>query len=368
MDNNNILELHSVDVGYKKRVVLRDLCLNITPGKIVTLIGPNGAGKSTVLKTIVKEIEAMSGEIMLSGKNMSVLSGNDIAKTISMVMTTRPNPELMTCREVVSTGRYPYVGRLGILSKEDWDIVDQAIVDLGADDIADEYFTQISDGQKQRIMLARALCQEPKVLILDEPTTYLDIRYKLELLEVIQRVARIRNIAIVMSIHELDLAIKISDIICAVDGNTVVYTGTPDNVIKAGILQDLYHISALNYQPLTGSLYLSKASDEPKVFVIGGGGSGILTYYRLQRESVSFAAGIIAMEDMEYEVASALGTKVVHPDKFHPITEKELLEAQHLLDKCEFYICTLDEFGPLNEMNKKLLDYAKACGMKEYGN
>jgi len=363
---DNVLELQNLHVGYKKDVILRDIEMAISPGKIVTLIGPNGAGKSTILKTIVRQLKSMDGVITLSGQDMSGLSGNEVAKRLSMVMTERPKPELMTCRQVVETGRYPYVGGLGILREEDHKKVDEAIELLEASSIADKYFSEISDGQRQRIMLARALCQEPEVLILDEPTMYLDIRFKLELLTVIRNVARLRNIAVLMSLHELDLAIKVSDILAVVDGKTVSCVDTPENVLKTDIIEKLYGLDAHSYNPLTGSLYMEKQEAAPKVFVIGGGGSAIPYFYKLQREGIAFATGVLLGIDAECEMARALASKLVVTSDFSPITDLDIAKAKSIIDECEMYLCTIESFGPLNEANKELLEYAKSKGLKEW--
>ncbi len=139
------------------------------------------------------------------------MSGRDFARKLSVVLTERVRPEMMTCKEVVATGRYPYTGKFGVLSKEDWKIVDEAVRLVHIEDLAERDFTKTSDGQKQRVMLARALCQQPDILVLDEPTSFLDIRYKLEFLSIIQEMARNDRLTVILSLHELDLAERISD-------------------------------------------------------------------------------------------------------------------------------------------------------------
>ena len=172
-------------VGYHRKPLIRDVALTVRAGEVMTLIGPNGAGKSTILKSIAGQLEIMGGKVCLLGQDAMQMSGRQKARTLSMVMTSQPVTEYMTCRDVVASGRYPYTGQLGVLSKEDWKIVEDAIRRVHGEAVADRDFMELSDGQKQRILLARALCQQPKVLVLDEPTSFLDIRYKLELLSLI---------------------------------------------------------------------------------------------------------------------------------------------------------------------------------------
>lgn len=183
------IRLEDVAAGYGRKPLLNHISLHVSPGNVLTLIGPNGAGKSTILKTVTRQLAELGGTIFLEGTSMSRMREEEVARTLAMVMTERLHPEFMTCREVVATGRYPYTGRLGILSAEDWKLVDDAMQLVHAGDTADRNFSQISDGQRQRVMLARAIAQEPRILILDEPTSYLDMRYKIDILSSIRRLA-----------------------------------------------------------------------------------------------------------------------------------------------------------------------------------
>ena len=160
------------------------------------------------------------------------MSGRDFARKLSVVLTERVRPEMMTCKEVVATGRYPYTGKFGVLSKEDWKIVDEAVRLVHIEDLAERDFTKTSDGQKQRVMLARALCQQPDILVLDEPTSFLDVRYKLELLAILERMARKKHITVIMSLHEIDLAQKVSDKIICVKGDTIAHYGSQKRYLR----------------------------------------------------------------------------------------------------------------------------------------
>ena len=205
-------------VGYDKMPLIKDVNLQVRPGEILTLIGPNGSGKSTILKTITRQLKQIGGTVYLGKETMRGMGDNEVSRRLSMVMTERVRTELMSGREVVASGRYPYTGRLGILSPEDWEKVDEAIALVHAKEVQEQDFMKISDGQRQRLMLARAIAQDTKILVLDEPTSYLDMGFKLDILANIRLLARERNLAIVMSLHELDLAQKISDTIACVKG------------------------------------------------------------------------------------------------------------------------------------------------------
>ena len=257
---SDFLSTENLTVGYDGQPLIREVCLSVQRGRIVTLIGPNGSGKSTILKTVVGQLSKVSGTVLLAGSPMEQLRQNEIAKKMAILMTQRVHPELMTCFDVVSTGRYPYTGALGLLSKEDKRIVMDAMALVHSADLADRPFEAISDGQRQRILLARALCQQPEIIVLDEPTSYLDIRYKLELLTILKTMVREKNLAVLMSLHELDLADRVSDTVVCVSGDRIDRIGTPKEIFTRDYIARLYHMEPGRYDPCFDTLdYVPKA-------------------------------------------------------------------------------------------------------------
>ena len=247
MKMNDYLSTLNLSVGYDGTALIRDVALSVQRGRIVTLIGPNGSGKSTILKTVISQLPAVEGAVYLDGEDLRARSRLDTARRMAIVMTARMEPELMTCRDVVSSGRYPYTGRLGILREEDKKIVEESLRQADALDFADKPFQAISDGQRQRILLARALCQQPELIVLDEPTSYLDIRYKLELLSILKRMVREKNLAVLMSLHELDLAARVSDTVVCVAGDRIDKIGAPDEIFTREYIAKLYHMEPGKY-------------------------------------------------------------------------------------------------------------------------
>ena len=251
---SGFLETEKLSVGYDGKPLIRDVCLQVQRGKIVTLIGPNGSGKSTILKTIVGQLSKVSGTVLLDNTPMERCSQKDIAKRMAILMTERIHPELMTCYDVVSTGRYPYTGALGLLGKEDKRIVEESLKLVHGLDMADRPFDAISDGQRQRILLARALCQTPEIIVLDEPTSYLDIRYKLELLTILKTMVREKNLAVLVSLHELDLAQRVSDTVVCVAGDRIDRMGPPQEIFSNDYIAKLYHMEPGKYDPCFDTL------------------------------------------------------------------------------------------------------------------
>ena len=251
---NEFLKTENLSVGYDGRALIRDVCLRVQRGQIVTLIGPNGSGKSTILKTIVGQLSKVSGTVLLEEKDMAQMRQNETARRMAILMTQRIHPELMTCFDVVSTGRYPYTGALGLLSREDKSIVLEAMALVNSEDLADRPFDAISDGQRQRILLARALCQQPEIIVLDEPTSYLDIRYKLELLTILKTMVREKNLAVLMSLHELELAERVSDTVVCVSGDRIDRMGSPKEIFSSDYIAKLYHMEPGKYDPCFDTL------------------------------------------------------------------------------------------------------------------
>ena len=237
-------------------VAVNDLSIDVQEREIHALIGPNGSGKSTILKTIAGQLPRIGGAAYLDGEELRARSRNAIARRMAILMTARMDPELMTCRDVVSSGRYPYTGKLGILTAEDRKIVDESLRRTDAEAFADRPFQAVSDGQRQRILLARALCQQPELIVLDEPTSYLDIRYKLELLTILKRMVREEDLAVLMSLHELDLARRVSDTVVCVAGDHIDRVGPPEEIFTRDYIAKLYHMEPGRYDPCFSTLDL----------------------------------------------------------------------------------------------------------------
>ena len=247
-----ILQADDLAVGYGGKAVLKGLSFSLRPGEILTLIGPNGAGKSTILKTLARRLMPLAGTVLLDGAMLSRMAENELARRLSVVTTERLRAELMSCAEVVATGRYPYTGRLGILSEHDRAATRQAMALVHVSELSAQSFEEISDGQRQRVMLARAICQEPEVLLLDEPTSFLDVRYKVEFLTMLKELAREKQIAVVLSLHELDCAARVSDTVLCVRDGTVDRVGRPEEIFTPAYIEQLYGMEPGSYNAFFG--------------------------------------------------------------------------------------------------------------------
>ena len=239
-------------IGYGKTPLLQNIGIGVQRGQILALIGPNGAGKSTLLKTLAGQLAAQSGAVLLQGQNLTIYTPNARARKMALMLPHTRHTELTTCFDVAAAGRYPYTGRLGILSEQDKQQVRDALHLVQADELADRDFTKISDGQRQRVLLARAVCQQPEIIMLDEPTSFFDIKGKIELLTILRQLAQEKQVAVIVSLHELELAQKIADTVVCVSPQGVSGVMTPKDAFAAENIRTLYRLTKEQYEALYG--------------------------------------------------------------------------------------------------------------------
>ncbi len=224
MSERNLLSTNELTVGYEGTAVAGPFDLNVYKGEVLSLIGPNGAGKTTLLRTLARQLAPVAGTVFLEEADL-----------------------LMTCREAVAVGRYPYTGRFGRLSADDERIVENAMAQVHVTELADRPFNAISDGQRQRVVLARALCQEPDIILLDEPTTFLDIRWKAEFLEALRTLATEQGKTVLLTLHEPELARLVSDRVACIRDGRLDRVGTPDEVFEGDYIANLFGLNKALY-------------------------------------------------------------------------------------------------------------------------
>jgi iron complex transport system ATP-binding protein len=351
-------------VGYNGRPLVKDIDIRLRKGEILTLIGPNGSGKSTILKSVAKHLKKLYGAVYIGARSIDDMSFRDMSYQLAVVLTERLNTELMTCEDAVATGRYPYTGMLGTLSRLDRVRTREAMELVNVWDLRDRDFTKVSDGQRQRILLARAICQEPQIIVLDEPTSFLDARYELELLNNLRNMAQKQNITVVMSLHELDMAQKVSDLVMCVKGEYISHFGSPREIFKKELIGELYELSSGSYNPLFGSFEMEKPKGEAKVFVIAGGGTGVAEYRTLQKKGIPFATGILHENDVDYHIAEDLAGEIFSEKSFERIGEDIYQKASRKLETCDVVINCLKSHGEINKRNKELYEKAASIGLK----
>ncbi len=235
-------------VGYNSKVLISDISFEVNGGEIVALAGPNGAGKSTILKTAAGLLKPLGGKVLLREKDITEYSLAQRSKLMSVMMTQRVATKYLSCFDVVRTGRYQYTDILGNLSEKDRQIIQSSMELIGVWDLKDRDFSKLSDGQKQRVLLAGAIVSEPSLLILDEPTSFLDMGYKTEFFDVLKMLAGEKKVAVLISMHELELVKKVADkVICISSDNRIDRCGAPADILTPEYVEQLFNMKEGKY-------------------------------------------------------------------------------------------------------------------------
>lgn len=234
-----MLNIKNLFVSYNGREILHDISLNVNNGEVLALIGPNGAGKSTLIRAVSGVIEAR-GEIQTNGKNFHTMNSMQRAKQIAVVPQAISLPPAFSVWEVVLMGRTPYLGFLGNASSSDEEVVRQSLNRVNAQAFSERRVGELSGGEQQRILLARALCQSTPILLLDEPTSHLDLQYQVSLLELVCELAKENDLAVLVAMHDLNLAARYADRVALMVAGHIKALGTPKEVLQPNIIADAY--------------------------------------------------------------------------------------------------------------------------------
>lgn len=230
--------------GYEQVRVFEGLNLTIEEGKVTTIIGPNGCGKSTLLKTIGRILKKQQGTVYLQEQNMQNLSTKDIAKKLAILSQTPIAPGQLKVEELIAYGRYPHRNNVNRLTNKDEEMIEWALTVTNTMEYRNRELAQLSGGQRQRVWLAMALAQETNILLLDEPTTYLDMAHQLEVLDIVKSLNEQHSCTVVMVLHDINHAARYSDHLIAMQKGIIIQTGTPQEIVSAEVIRKVFHIDA----------------------------------------------------------------------------------------------------------------------------
>lgn len=255
--SGNLFKAEHLVAGYDKKVIVNDVSLAIPNGKISVIIGANACGKSTLLKTLVRLIQPVSGEVTLNGKSIDKIPSKKLAQTIGLLPQSPVVPEGIAVADLVGRGRYPHQSFLKGWSKSDSLAVAQALDTMGISDLADRSIDELSGGQRQRVWIAMALAQETDILFLDEPTTFLDITYQVEILDLLTDLNRRRQTTIVMVLHDINLSARYADHIFAMHSGRLIAEGSPEEVITRELVKEVFQLDCrIIRDPVSDSPFL----------------------------------------------------------------------------------------------------------------
>lgn len=323
------IHIEKLSIGYPSKgdvkVVASDICAGINSGELTCLLGANGVGKSTLLRTLSAFQPKLSGEIRIQGKEIGSYTDKQLSKVISVVLTEKCDIRNMTSVELIGLGRSPYTGFWGTLSKEDKEVVDHAINLVGISHLAHRMVHTLSDGERQKVMIAKALAQETPVIFLDEPTAFLDFPSKVEMMQLLHQLSRQTDKTIFLSTHDLELALQIADKIWLMDKVNGVTIGTPEDLSLDGTLSGFFARKGMVFDLETG-LFRVNNEYTSQIRIVGHGQKYAMVRKALQRN------GILANRNVESDVyietgdLKGDGTFVLHPVNGEAVTVQTIGE------------------------------------------
>ncbi|MEK4387066.1 ABC transporter ATP-binding protein [Solibacillus sp. FSL W7-1464] len=261
MKSTHTFQTENLVAGYDNKAILQGVSLAIPSNKISIIIGSNGCGKSTLLKTMARLIKPISGQVLLDDKSINKIPPKQLARVLGLLPQSPIVPEGITVADLVGRGRFPHQSFLKGWSTEDYEAVAEAMEMMNITELADSHIDELSGGQRQRVWIAMALAQQTDILFLDEPTTYLDITYQVEILDLLTDLNRKHGTTIVMVLHDINLSARYADYIFALYKGRLVSEGTPANVITSELIKEIFNLNCVVTQ--------DPVSDSPSVVPIG---------------------------------------------------------------------------------------------------
>ena len=357
-----LLNVDGVTFGYGREPLLYDVHLQVRAGEMLGLLGPNGSGKTTLLRLISGVLRPRQGKVFLEGRDLQQWGRRGAARRIAVVPQELHMPFAFTVEDMVSLGRTPFVNFLAAQTKRDQSIVQEAMQAAGIDTLAPRFFNELSGGERQRVIIAMALAQEPRLLLLDEPTSHLDIKYQVETLELVQRLNRERGVTVIAAMHDLNLAARYFPRLLLFQRGIVADAGPAEVLepkllsrvydvnVQVGILRGAEHLSVMppNSLPAEPGEEEGKSSSSPRVYVIAGGGSGELMMRALADAHIPFIAGALNIGDSDHTLALRLAAKVITEQPYAPISPPILEQVRTNLARASLLIICPMPIGPGN--------------------
>ncbi len=356
------LVLDSVTAGYRDVPVLRGVGLQVRRGEVVGLVGPNGSGKTTVVRVASRALRPRSGSVLVAGRDPYAVPAREAARLAAVVPQDLTPAFSFTSLEMVLMGRTPYLSPWGGGGPEDWARARDAMVATSVQHLADRWIEELSGGERRRVVLAQALAQGAPVLLLDEPTTHLDIRHVLDLLRIVRSLAERRGTAVLAILHDLNLAAATCDRLVVLHRGEVVAEGVPDRVVTRGLLRDVYEVELdVVTDELTGRPSVRLGGWRPaggghgrRAHVVGGAGRGAPLIRRLAEAGFDVSVGVLHASDTDAVVAERLNLLRVSVPPFSEIDPDSAREARRLMLEAELVLVCDAPYGPGNLENLRL--------------
>ena len=361
-----VFKIHGVECSYGSHQVLQGVNLDVAPGSFLGIIGPNAAGKSTLLKTIAAALQPTRGVVYFQEEELSKISRQDFAKQVAVVPQESEIHFPFSVLEVVMMGRHPHLGRFAQESEEDIKIVREAMESANCWHLKDRSVLELSGGERQKVILARALAQDPQIILLDEPVAHLDLSAQLEVLNLLKDMNTERGVTVIGIFHDLNMAVQFSEQLIILHKGKIFAAGTPEEVLTAENIKDVYNTDVLVIKhPLTGipQIVLLPLAGErqvdsihPRIHLICGGGVGGSIMGHLTRMGCTVTAGVLNIQDTDWEVGHALGLQVVEEKPFSPISKQSYEANLKLALEADAIFLLETPFGRGNLLNVQILE------------
>ncbi|MCR3956468.1 MAG: heme ABC transporter ATP-binding protein [Gudongella sp.] len=361
--------------GYSSTPVIRDVSFQVDKGEFISILGPNGSGKSTLLKTINGLYIPSSGRIELMGENIERYKRRDIARRISLVPQDTSLQFEFTVEEVVTMGRHPFKGRFEKEDERDRKLIYEAMEMTNTFDIRDRLITEISGGERQRVYIAKALAQNTEIILLDEPTSHLDINHQIDILNLLRRMNQEKGITIILVIHDINLATRFSDRILLLKKGSIISQGTPEDVITTENILNAYGMrAAVERNRYTGHISVIplevnkriRSELNIKVHVISGGGSGQDLINVLYHRGYQLSLGVLNAGDTDWQYARSLKIPLSEEKPFSAISDRAAKKNREMLAVADLVIMTNVPIGGGNLRNLKMAWESLENGKKVY--
>ncbi len=368
-----ILRTESVCFQYPGREVFHDLTFSLEEGEILGLIGPNSSGKTTLLKLMDGLLNPQRGKVFLEGEDLRKVSRREVARKIAVVPQEMEVPFSFTVGEIVLMGRAPYMGRFGWEKQRDLKIAREGMALTDIAQLENRPFAELSQGEKQRVLIARALAQEPRVMLLDEPTSHLDINHQVEINELIRSLNVEKNLTVMNISHDLNLAAEYSHRIVLLSRGSIYAMGTPSMVITEENIRRVYETTVMvEKNPVSGAprvtplgkAKMEKAGAQKAIHIICGEGSGADSARRLLLRGYRISLGVLNIGDTDQKFGKALGLAMALEEPFSPISERAYRENQGLIEKADLIIVERFLVGQGNLANLQAAQEALEKGKK----